>query len=140
MILRVKTQKIGNLASAIPDSPIWRVITRKTTPSKLCNGMAASRGVARRRLRLEGVKYFILCRCRIANMPQPLASRRSASMKFARNFTILALSAQQPCQTQRKRAREFEILVSINSPSFAPNGALRRRTVLCLVFTIFARQ
>ena len=72
-------------------------------------------------------------------MSQPRASRRSASMKFAQNFTILAVSAQQPRQTQRKRAREFEILVSINSPSFAPNGALRRRTVLCLVFTIFAR-
>ena len=60
-------------------------------------------------------------------MSQPLASRRSASMKFAQNFTILAVSARQPCQTQRKRAREFEILVHINSPSFASNDTLRRR-------------
>ena len=139
VILRVRTQKIENLASATPDSPIWRVTTQKVTPSKLCDRIAASRGVVRRRLRLEGVKYFILCQCRIANMSQPRASRRSASMKFAQNFTILAVSARRLCETQRKRARVFERLVSINSPSFASNSALCRRTGLCLVFTIFAR-
>ena len=119
--------------------PIFWVIARKITPSKLSDDIAAAHGAARRQCRLEGVKHFILRQCRRASASQLLASRRSASMKFAQKFTILAVSARQPCQTQRKRAREFEILVSINSPSFASNSALRRSMASCLVFAIFAR-
>ena len=59
-------------------------------------------------------------------MPQPRASRRGAPMKFARNFTILAVAARQLCQTQRKRACEFKTLVCTLLPSFAFNDALRR--------------
>ena len=93
---------------AIPDSPIWRVITQKLTPSKICDRIAAAHGAARCRWRLEGVKHFILRQYRVASVSQPGASRRSASIKFWQNCTIFAVSARQLCQTQRKCEHHVE--------------------------------
>ena len=81
-------------------------------------------------------------------MSQLRASRRSLSMKFWQNFTILAVAARQLCETQRKCASEFKTLGSILLPSFTPNDALHRRPDVVpgfrhvratIVFKIFLR-
>ena len=71
-------------------------------------------------------KHFILRQYRIASASQPLASRRSASMKFWKSFAILAVAAQQLCETYRKRARMFKALFCIVLPSFTSNDTPSR--------------
>ena len=63
---------------------------------------------------------------RIASASQPLASRRSASMKFWKSFAILAVAARQLCETHRKRARMFKTLFCIVLPSFTSNDTPSR--------------
>ena len=94
---------------------------------------------ALRRWRSEVVKHFIVRQYRIASASQPRASRRSASMKFEQNCTILAVAPRRPCETHRKCAHVFETLFVIVLPSFTSNDTPSRSIASYLVFDIFER-